>query len=207
MTDNQNALTMVNQLMNKGIEGFAGLSGAREVANTYINSKEYKNKDEMVDSLINWESSKNFTSGFLTGLGGAITLPVTIPTSLAASWTIQVRMCAAIAEIYGHNLEEESVKTIILLAIIGSSGADLFKSLGVKVGEEITEQLIKKLGPEIIKEINKQAGMKLISKAGEKSIMANMGKFIPVIGGLIGGGVDYYSCQTIGTTAKNMLKN
>ncbi len=62
-----------------------------------------------VAALIRRETRKNFTSGFLTGLGGVVTFPVSIPAALGASWLIQARMAAAIAKIYGHDLASEPV--------------------------------------------------------------------------------------------------
>jgi len=38
---------------------------------------------DKVNSLIKWQIAKAGTSGFLTGLGGLITMPVTIPANLA----------------------------------------------------------------------------------------------------------------------------
>jgi ABC-type uncharacterized transport system permease subunit len=80
-----------------------------------------------VDALIRWEAAKNFTSGFLTGLGGVVTLPVTIPSALGASWITQARMCGAIAAVYGHALKEDRVRTLVLLAMIGDSGKEILR--------------------------------------------------------------------------------
>ena len=46
--------------------------------------------------------------------------------------------------------------------------------------------------------------MRLLSRFGTKSAI-NLGKAIPLVGGLIGGGFDAYSTQIIGDKAKEMF--
>jgi hypothetical protein len=87
------ALQLVRRVLNQAIDGVAPLSSAGDLAEEYVIDQSYDDRDERVDALIRWEAAKNFTSGFLTGLGGVVTLPVTIPSALGASWIIQARMC------------------------------------------------------------------------------------------------------------------
>src|SRR5271169_4874621 len=94
--NDSNVTKLVNWIVKKGIEGVSPLSSADDLALEYKIDQGYENDDERVDSLINWETSKNFTVGFITGLGGLITLPITIPATFGASWIVQARMSAAI---------------------------------------------------------------------------------------------------------------
>jgi len=75
------ALKIVKWIATKGIEGVPPLSSAENLASEYLIDLGYEDNDERVDSLINWETSKNFTSGFITGLGGVITMPISVPSS------------------------------------------------------------------------------------------------------------------------------
>ena len=58
------------------------------------------------------------------------------------------------------------------------------------------------MSAQVIKEINKKVGFRLLTKFGEKGVI-NLGKAIPVIGGLIGGTLDAVSTNTIGNTARD----
>jgi len=84
-------------LSDHAIDGIPSLSSAQDLATEYVRNQSYRNDRQRIDALINWETSKNFTSGFVTGLGGMVTLPVALPAGFAASWMIQARMAAAIA--------------------------------------------------------------------------------------------------------------
>ena len=83
------ALQLVRWILDQAIDGVPPLSSAGNLAEEYLIDISYESADERVVALIRWESVKNFTSGFLTGLGGVITLPVTVPAALGASWVLQ----------------------------------------------------------------------------------------------------------------------
>ena len=76
---------VVRFILDKGIEGVPPLSSASNLAQEYLLDQSYSDNDRRVASLIRWETAKNFTSGFLTGLGGAVTMPITVPAALGAS--------------------------------------------------------------------------------------------------------------------------
>src|SRR5262249_41137585 len=95
------ALALVKWISNKAIDGTPPLSSAHDLADEYLTDRGYRDHGARVDALINWETTKNFTSGFASGLGGLLVLPFSLPAAFAASWIIQARMAAAIARIYG----------------------------------------------------------------------------------------------------------
>ncbi len=64
--------------------------------------------------------------------------------------------------------------------------------------------LIKRMPVEIIKQINKKVGFRLVTKFGEKGVI-NLGKCVPLVGGVIGGAVDAVGTNTIGKTAKKVF--
>lgn len=66
-------------LTDAAVNGIGPLSSSIQLADEYKLDTDYPDKDSRVSSLINWETSKNFGTGFLTGLGGFVTLPITIP--------------------------------------------------------------------------------------------------------------------------------
>lgn len=202
--DESIALSLVKQIVDKSVDGnhTLNISSAEDLANQYLNDKSFKNNQERIDSMIKWEATKNFASGFATGLGGFITLPVTLPTSLVSSWIIQARLCAAVAFICGYDINDDRVRTAIILVILGDGGKEVLKGLGVDISKEISMQLIKNLAPKIIKEINKQVGFKLITSASQKSILSQASKFIPFVGGVVSGSIDAISCQAVGSASK-----
>src|SRR5581483_5026100 len=73
--------------------------------------------------------------GGVCGLGGFITMPVTMPTNLYYTFRIQARMVLAIAHIYGWDIRDEDVITDMLLVMGGASSLQAAKSVGIQVGQ------------------------------------------------------------------------
>jgi hypothetical protein len=199
------ASKLVTYLLDKGLGGVPPLSSAENLASEYLIDQGYVDDDERVDSLINWETTKNFTTGFITGLGGVITLPVAIPSALGASWLLQARMAGAIARIYGHDLGADRVRTMILLSLAGDVAKEAMKGLGFRYGGKLTERTVAQVPGRALVEVNKRIGLRLLTKAGERSFV-NFSKAVPVVGGVVGGTFDAVVCRMVGRTARSLFR-
>lgn len=199
------AIKAVNWLPDHAINGVRPLTSAEDLAQEYLIDTSYCDHEDRVDALINWETSKNFTSGFITGLGGVITLPVMIPAAFGASWLIQARMAGAIARIYGHNLTSDRVRTFVLVSLLGDSAKEVLRQAGIRVATKLTQNVLKRIPGKALIEINKRVGFRLLTKAGEKGVV-NFAKGVPLIGGFVGGTFDALACRTVGRTAFNLFK-
>ncbi len=197
-----NSSSIVKFITGNAIKGTMNLSGAKQLAEKYLNDNKYKNNDHRIDSLIKHESTKNFASGFVTGLGGLMTLPISIPAAVGASWLVQARLCAAIAHICGYDIDDEKVKTVIVLSVLGDAGKEVLKEAGIKISQDIARQIVKNTTEKVVYQLNKKIGFKLVSKVTQKSLSSTMGKAIPLIGGVIGGSIDALACQAVGKSAK-----
>lgn len=184
----------------KAVDGIPGLDSASELARSYM-SKD-NNSIEQVNSLIRWQNTKAGTSGFLTGLGGLITMPITIPANITSVMYVQIRMIAAIAYIGGHDLKNDQVKALVYACLAGNAAKDILKDIGIVVGTKITTSMIKNISGKTIIEINKKVGFRLLTKFGEKGVI-NLGKAIPIVGGIIGGTFDTISTNVIGNIARD----
>src|SRR5688572_17830339 len=60
---------------------------------------------DLANKIINRKAIKNGLVGAATGLGGVITLPVTVPTDLIVTWKMQIYLAFTIAYIFGHTRE------------------------------------------------------------------------------------------------------
>lgn len=107
-------------ILDQALDGIGPLPSGSELAEHY-RRQPYANDAGRVQGLIRWAVAKNAGTGFVTGLGDVLTLPVAIPGSLAASLAIQAPMVAAIAELYGHDSKDDRVRTAILLCMIGTA--------------------------------------------------------------------------------------
>lgn len=193
---------MLDWAYDKSLNGIPGMDSAYEMAEGFLSKHE--TADQAIDSLIRWQNTKAATSGFLTGLGGIIIMPVTLPANIASVMYVQVRMIAAIAHMKGYDLKDDQVKTFVFVCLTGKSASDIFKSTGIKVGNAFAKQGVIKIPGKVIVAINQKVGFRLLTKFGEKGLI-NLGKAIPIAGGVIGGAVDGIGTGIIGKTAKKVF--
>lgn len=199
-------LGMIQQALDwayeKAVNGVPGLDSAEEIAKSYM--KDGGDPKDQVNSLIRWQIAKCATSGFITGLGGLVTLPVSIPANISSVLYVQIRMIAAIAHIGGQDIRDDKVRTLVFSCLCGSAATDVLKDIGIQIGTKLSQAALKRLSGEIIKSINRAVGFRLLTKFGQTGVI-NLGKAIPVVGGIIGGSIDAISTNTIGDVARDMF--
>lgn len=200
------ALGLVKWLADHAIDGVRPLSSAQDLATEYLTNPSYRDHAKRIDALIKWETSKNFTSGFVTGLGGLLTLPVALPAGFAASWVIQARMAAAIARICGHDLSSERIRTLIVATLVGDSIAEIATASGIRVGAGVGKSLIERTSRRGYIEFSKRVGSRLLRMAGQKSSV-NLMKGVPLIGGIAGGTLDAVACRIVGRHARALFES
>ncbi|MDC4769968.1 EcsC family protein [Acinetobacter baumannii] len=193
-------MEVLNWSYDKAVNGVVGLDSAYDLA------KNYKKTDDslynQVNSLIRWQNTKAGTSGFITGLGGIITLPVAIPANVASVIYVQIRMIAAIAHMGGYNLNDDRVRSLVFVCLTGNAAKDILKDVGMVVGKKLAENAIKNISGKTIIAINKKVGFRLLTKFGEKGAI-NLGKTIPLFGGIVGATFDSITTNTIGNIARD----
>ena len=201
--DSSNALALVSKVSELGIDGKAPrMKSSAELAEDYLRDSRYRNHDARINSLIRWESSKTFTTGFVTGVGGALVLPVTIPAAIASAWVLQARMAAAIAHIRGYDLDDDRVRTLAVAALAGDATiTEAVRRIGTDLGTRASKQAVSRISGRALIEINKKVGFRLLTKAGTTGVI-NISKAIPLVGGVVGGTVDSAATRVVGKVAK-----
>jgi hypothetical protein len=183
----------------KAVNGIPGFETAESMAEDYIKNHPYDPKLSS-NKLVRWQIAKAGTAGFLSGIGGIITLPVAIPANMASTLYIQTRMIAAIAVIGGHDVRDDRVKTLIYMCLTGSAMSDIAKDFGIKVGAKFAENAIKNISGKTITKINQAIGFRLITKFGTTGAV-NLGKMVPLLGGMLSGCFDSVTTKIIGEIA------
>ena len=144
--------------------------------------------------------AKASTSGFVTGLGGIITIPVTLPANILSVALIQVRMATAIACIYGLDPREDRVKTIVYLTLCGSAAGETVKAILKETGVKVSLGLLRQVPSTLILAINRQIGFRLITKFGTTGTI-NLSKAIPIVSGAVCAAFDGVATRMIGRYA------
>lgn len=193
---------MLDGLFDLALTGLPGEATAGDMAAEYLQTA--GSLHEQTRRLVRWQVAKCATSGFLTGLGGLLTLPVTVPADLGANWYIQIRMVAVIAIMHGQDPRQDRVRTLVYLCLVGDGINEILKEVGIIVGKHAAKELVERISGEAIRAINRAVGMRLVTKFGTKAPI-KMAKAIPLVGGLIGAAFDGAACWAVAAAAMRVF--
>ena len=165
--------------------------------------------DSFANKRINEISLKSAGTSALTGLPGGLALAASIPADLVQFFAFSCKLAQEIAYIYGYDdlwedgkLTEESRNKIIIFlgTMFGVNAAGSLlrissKPLSANVAKKIAAQpLTKTAWYPIIKKVLKLFGVKVT----KNTVGSAAGKIIPILGGVISGGLTYTSMKPMG---------
>ncbi len=135
------------------------------------------------------------TTGFVTGLGGLITMPVTVPTSVAGNFVINARLVGTIAHLRGYDLSDPQVQMMIQFVVAGMGIQQVATELGVKLGEQAVERVAARAAIEaipaiLVDKMGVRVGYLLVIRYGTSRTATVLTKMVPLLGSLVGGTVD-----------------
>jgi len=199
----EDIMELLNKLYDCSVSGIPKVSPPiSKLADDYINKS--KDIESAAKSFINYQIVKCTTSGFITGLGGLITLPVAIPANISSVLYVQMRMIACLAQMGGFDIKSDQVQTLVYACLAGISIDQVVKQVGIKFGVKVANQMVKKIPGTVLTKINQKVGFRFLTKFGTKGLI-NFGKAIPVVGGVISGGFDFAETKIIANRAYRMF--
>lgn len=176
-----------------------------EMANDYLDK--YGDKELACKAMLKNQIIKCMTSGFITGFGGFITIPIALPANVSSVIYVQMRMIACTAYLAGYDLKSDQTQTFVYACLVGVALNEFIKKASIQVGMKLATGLIKKIPNKVLIKINQKVGFRFLTKFGTKGIV-NLGKLVPGVGAVVGGGLDLVETKIIADRAyKWFFKN
>ena len=195
----EDIMKLLDSCYEKCLNGIPKVSPSVEkLANDYL--KKHRTTEEACRAMLKNQIAKCTTSGVVTGFGGFITMPVAIPANVSSVIYVQMRMIACVAYMADYELDSDQTQTFIYACLAGVAVNGLLKQAGIKFGEKFTNGLIKKIPGKVLTKINQKVGFRFITKFGTKGIV-NLGKLLPGVGAIVGGGLDLVETKIIAERA------
>lgn len=195
----EDIMKLLDSCYEKCLNGIPHVSpSVEEMANDYLSK--HNSKEEACKAMIKSQIIKCTTSGFISGFGGLITLPVSIPANVGSVMYVQMRMIACTAYISGYDLNCDQTQTFVYACLAGVAVNELLKQVGIKFGVKFAEGLIKKIPGKVLTKINQKVGFRFITKFGTKGLV-NLGKMLPGVGAIVGGSFDLVETKVIASRA------
>ncbi len=195
----EDIMKMLDSLYDKTLNGIPKVSpNIEDFSKEYLDK--FEDKEEAIKAMLKNQIIKCATSGFLTGFGGIITLPIAIPANIGSVVYVQMRMIASVAYMSGYDLKSDATQTFVYACLAGVSVNKLVKQVSVKFAVKFTNTLVKRIPGKVLTKINQKVGFRFLTKFGTKGLV-NIGKMIPGVGAVVGGGLDYIETKVIADRA------
>lgn len=119
----------------KAINGSGGMEKSSSLALRFADP--LLTVSQQADLLIRRQQILAGSSGFITGLGGVLSLPLAIPANIASVAYIQIRMITAIAFLGGYDIEDKEVKHMALACMAANAALDILEKSSIKAGARL----------------------------------------------------------------------
>lgn len=192
--------SFVREALNRAIKGVGPLDSASVAADNELR-KQGGDVDKAVHELIEDHVRVAGAQGFVTNLGGLVTMAVTIPANITGLALIECRMVAAIAHLRGYDLEDSRVRNAILLCILGQDDVNRLVKKKKVPAPPMALATAPVSDPDLEKIVSSEVASELITRVAGKRLATTVGRRVPVVGGLVGAGTDGYATWKIGRYA------
>lgn len=194
------ALRFVESLLDSGIDGRGPFDSAEDVAAAALAQE--GSVDKAVASVISSHVKMGSAFGFVTSIGGFITLPVSLPANVAGFYLLATRMTAAVARLRGYDIADPQIRSAILLTLVGAESDDLLRKAGVVApSSAMTNLAAQRLPGPALMVVNKAVGFRLLTQAA-RNTLSRFGRVVPFVGGAIGAGLDGLLMRAVGKQAE-----
>lgn len=187
----------VHQALDKAIVGVGPLPGAAAAADKQLAENDgdlERGTHDVIENHVRYAG----VQGFLTNIGGLVTMALTVPTNITGLALIQCRMAAGIVHLRGYDLDDPRTRAAVLTCLLGE---DRIKKLvkdrslpGTPMEIASAQVFDSTLNATLANEV----AAELISRAAGKRLATTVGRRVPVVGGVVGAGTDAYVTWKIG---------
>lgn len=190
------ASTVVLSALDRAIHGVGRLPSAASAADKTL--AEHGDVDKAIHAILERHVRYAGAQGFLTNLGGLVTLPVTIPANVAGLALIQCHLVAEIAHLRGYDLEDERTRSAILVSLLGPDGVDQLVKRKQLPGTPMAIATAAVPDPSLARFAAVEVATELIGRAAGKRVAGVVARRTPVLGGVVGLSLDAYATWRIG---------
>ncbi|WP_148573229.1 EcsC family protein [Nocardioides caldifontis] len=196
----------VHQTVQRAIHGVGPLPPAAAAADKQL-EEQGGDVDRAIQELIENHTSLAAAQGFVTNLGGLVTMAATVPVNITGMALLQCRMVAGIAYLRGYDLTDGRVRNAVLLCTLGEDTVkELVKQHKVP-GTPMVVATAPAYDPELDKVVAAEVTTALVNRVIGKRAAGTVARRIPVAGGVYGAGSDGYATWQVGKYAARELRS
>jgi len=183
------SIAVVRRLVDRGIDGIGPLDSAHDRVEHAL--RENPDPAQALDAMVKSHVKLAAAGGFLTGVGGLITMPVALPANVAGFYLLAARMAGATAELRGYDINDPATRTALMLTLLGADSDEVLRKVGVVGGGTMSSIALGHVPKAAAMVLNKGIGFRVATRLGTRAL-GRLGRAVPLVGGVIGAGLDAY---------------
>jgi len=194
-----------DRLYPRAMDGLPGLGTPAEFAARF--NDEAFSPRERGEQLVLAHIALSSATGFATGLGGWLTMPITLPANIGGVAVLQVHMAASVASLAGKDANDDLIRSRVLECLIGASPdpasgpvrdaeQETFDRIGLKFAEKGLNAAIS-----IVAGAAKWGAQKAVGSVARRRLLRG----VPLVGGVIGALSDGFTTRQVARNALDMF--
>jgi hypothetical protein len=195
---------LVREALRRAIHGIGPLQPAAVAAAKQLDEQK-GDVDRAITGLIEHHVRYAGAQGFVTNLGGLVTIAVAVPTNISGLALLECRMIAGIAHLRGYDLDDPRVRNAVLVCLLGEQ--TIRELVGAKKipAPPMALATAPAHDPTLERVISAEVASDLVQKVAGKRLAVTAARRIPLVGGLVGMGADGYATSQTGRYADREL--
>lgn len=196
---------VVRELLARAIAGAGPYRGAVPAARAHL-TENAGDRPAAVAGLIDRHVRAAGVQGFVTNLGGLVTMPVTIPANVSGLVLLQCHLVAAIAHVHGYDLDDPRVRNAVLACLLGPHGATELVRAGRLPSSPMGMATSPVHDPALDATISEAVSAEVLGRVTGRRMATTVGRRIPMFGGGVGAVSDGVSTYRVGRYAERELR-
>ncbi|MCX6394961.1 MAG: EcsC family protein [Propionibacteriales bacterium] len=187
----------VHQALDKAIVGVGPLPGAAAAAEKQLTQNDgdvERGTHDVIENHVRYAGLQ----GFVTNIGGLVTMAVTVPTNITGLALIQCRMVAGIVHLRGYDLDDPRTRAAVLTCLLGEERILKLVKERTLPGTPMELASAQVFDSTLNALLANEVASELITRAAGKRLATTVGRRVPVVGGVVGASTDAYVTWKIG---------
>ena len=197
--------SFVHQTVLRAVHGIGPLPPAASAAEKQL-AEQDGGVDDAIGELIENHVTMAAAQGFVTNLGGLVTMAATIPVNITGLALLQTRLVAGIAHLRGYDLADDRVRNAILLCTLGEPAVKKLVKDKLVPGTPMVLATAPAYDPELDKLVAGEVTSALMSRVVGKKAAGTVARQIPLAGGVVAGTADAWNTWQVGRYAERELR-
>ncbi len=202
----QLAAGFVRQAFDRAVDGIGPLRGAAAAAEDML-AESQGNTDRAIGALIDSHVKLAGIQGFVTNLGGLVTMTITVPANISGLALLQCHLVGGIAHLRGYDLHDPRVRNAVLACMLGHEAVQTLIQRRRLPSSPMAIATAPAHASDLDRSIAAEVGAELLGRAAGKRTVTMIGRRMPLVGGGVGAVADGVATYRVGQYARRELRS